>query len=105
MNSWTIPVLQTIAQSGAGVEELLEAVDRHYAFLDISGELIERRRARAAVRVREVADRELCGILWQSERTTALLESGLDRIERGDATPYSVSSTILTELFDSTGGT
>ena len=105
MNSWTIPVLKTIAQSGEGVEELLEAVDRHHAFLDISGELIKRRRARAGVRVREVADRELCGILWHSERTTALLESGLDRIERGDATPYSVSSTILTELFDSTGGT
>ncbi|MEE2669931.1 MAG: methylmalonyl Co-A mutase-associated GTPase MeaB [Gemmatimonadota bacterium] len=103
--SWTIPVLKTVAQSGEGVEELLAAVDRHHTFLDTSGELFERRRARAAVRVREVADRELCGVLWQSERTTALLEAGLDLIETGDATPYSVSSSILTELFASTGRT
>ena len=98
--TWTIPVMKTVAQSGQGVEELFEAVDRHHAFLDTSGELTERRRARAAVRVREVADRELRGAFWRNEQTTALLEAGLDRIEAGDATPYSVSASILAAFLD-----
>lgn len=98
--TWSIPVLKTVAQSGEGVEELFEAVERHYAFLDTSGGLMERRRARAAVRVREVANRELLGVLWRNERTRVLLKAGLDRIEAGDATPYSVSSSILAELLD-----
>ena len=93
-------MLKTVAQSGEGVEELFEAVERHYAFLDTSGGLMERRRARAAVRVREVANRELLGVLWRNERTRVLLKAGLDRIEAGDATPYSVSSSILAELLD-----
>lgn len=101
--TWSIPVLKTVAQSGEGVEELFEAVERHYAFLDTSGGLMERRRARAAVRVREVANRELLGVLWRNERTRVLLEAGLDRIEAGDATPYSVSSSILAELLDAAG--
>jgi len=101
--TWSIPVLKTVAQSGEGVEELFEAVERHYAFLDTSGGLMERRRARAAVRVREVANRELLGVLWRNERTRVLLKAGLDRIEAGDATPYSVSSSILAELLDAAG--
>lgn len=101
--TWSIPVLKTVAQSGEGVEELFEAVERHYAFLDTSGGLMERRRARAAVRVREVANRELLGVLWRNERTRVLLKAGLDRIEAGDATPYSVSSSIVAELLDAAG--
>ena len=66
-----------------------------------SGELGTRRRARAAVRVREVADREVRGILWGRESTAVLLEEGLDRIRDGEATPYSVSSSIVRDLLES----
>ena len=60
---WVIPVLQTVAQTGEGVPELLDAVDRHREHLEESGELGVRRRGRAAVRVREVTERALRGIL------------------------------------------
>ena len=97
---WEIPVLKTVAQTSEGVPELLAAIDDHRTFLLESGELRSRRRARAAVRVREVADRQLRGILWGRPAAAALLEEGLDRIQDGDATPYSVSSMILGELLD-----
>ncbi len=98
--AWQIPVLKTVAQTGEGVPELMAAIDEHGSFLEKSGELQARRRARAAVRVREVADRELRGMLWGSEATAALLDTGLDRIQEGDATPYSVSSSIIGLLLD-----
>ena len=97
---WAVPVFKTVAQTGEGVPELLDALDRHREHLDGSGQLGARRRARAAVRVREVAERSLHGILWGSEATSGLLEDGLDHIQRGAATPYSVSAKILTALLD-----
>ena len=99
--AWEIPVLKTVAQTGEGVPELLAAIDEHGAFVSGSGELGTRRRARAAVRVREVADREVRGILWGRESTAVLLEEGLDRIRDGEATPYSVSSSIVRDLLES----
>ena len=95
---WTIPVLKTVAQTGEEVPELLDAVDRHREYLDDSGELRVRQRGRAAVRVREVTERSLRGILWRSETTTELLDAGLDHIQKGTATPYSVSASILKAL-------
>ena len=95
---WTIPVLKTVAQTGEGVPELLDAVDRHREYLDDSGELGVRQRGRAAVRVREVTERSLRAILWRTETTMGLLDAGLDHIQRGTATPYSVSASILKAL-------
>jgi LAO/AO transport system kinase len=95
---WVIPVLQTVAQTGEGVPELLDAVDRHREHLEESGELGVRRRGRAAVRVREVTERAFRGILWGSEATGTLLEAGLDEIQQRTATPYSVSASILKVL-------
>jgi LAO/AO transport system kinase len=95
---WVIPVLKTVAQTGEGVPELLDAVDRHRDHLAESGELTIRRRGRAAVRVREVTERSLRGVLWGSEATKELLDAGLDHIQQGTATPYSVSASILKAL-------
>ncbi len=95
---WEIPVLPTIAQTGEGVSELLDAVDRHRDWLVASGGLAERRRARARRRVHEVVDRELRRVAWRSVTVNDLLERGLDEIQHGAATPYSVAARILRNL-------
>ncbi|MFQ5536653.1 MAG: methylmalonyl Co-A mutase-associated GTPase MeaB [Gemmatimonadota bacterium] len=92
---WEIPVLKTTAQTGEGLEELLDAVDRHRAWLLESGEMERRRRARARIRVQDVVDRELRRVAWRSSRVQDLLEEGLDEIQRGEETPYSVAGRIL----------
>ncbi len=95
---WAIPVLKTVARPGEGVPELLDAVDQHREYLDESGQLRIRQRGRAAVRVREVTERSLRGILWGGDATAGLLDVGLDDIQQGLATPYSVSVSILNVL-------
>ena len=97
-DGWAIPVLKTVAQTGEGVPELLDAVDQHRAYLGESGQLEIRRRERASTRIREVTERSLRGILWGGEATRELLESGLDLVQQGTATPYSVSASILRVL-------
>lgn len=95
---WAIPVLKTVAQNGDGVADLLDAVGRHRTWLEESGELERRRRARARTRVRDVVDRELRRMAWESTASGAALEEGLDGILRGEATPYSVARALLAPL-------
>jgi len=98
---WDIPVLKTVAQSGEGLAEVLQAVDRHRAWLVESGEIEVRRRARARVRVQNVVDRELRLLARRTAASGGRLEQGLDEIQRGTETPYSVARAVLEELVGS----
>jgi LAO/AO transport system kinase len=98
---WQIPVLRTVAQSGEGLPDVLEAVDRHREWLTESGELNVRRRARARVRVQNVVDRELRLLARHTASSGGRLERGLDAIDQGLETPYSVAREVLADLLGS----
>lgn len=97
---WTIPILKTVAQSGEGVPELMECVERHRAFLVESGELERRRRRRADARIKDVVNRGLRQVTWTDPESLAQLDAGIGRVTRGEATPYSVATEILAGLLD-----
>jgi LAO/AO transport system kinase len=92
---WKIPVLKTVAQTGAGVDGLATAIEEHRTYLEASGELEHRRRERAAGRVRDVAERELSRIVWGSVETSELLAQGVEAVARGAETPYTVARRIV----------
>jgi LAO/AO transport system kinase len=92
---WAIPVLQTVAATGQGVDELVEALDRHHAWLQASGELARRRRRRLAERVREAVDRGLRERAWTERGGQAILEESLPALEAGETTPYEVAERIV----------
>lgn len=54
-----VPILSTVATTGDGVPELVDAIDGHRAWLDSSGELAEHRRQEARHQVLSVAQRML----------------------------------------------
>jgi LAO/AO transport system kinase len=56
---WTPPVLLTSADRGAGVDPLLDALERHHRHLLETGELEAHRRARATLRFRQAVDAAL----------------------------------------------
>ncbi len=60
--SWTPPVLRTIAVQNSGTVELLEAIDRHTVFLRSSGERLRRDRERLQV---ELIDRLQAALVEQ----------------------------------------
>jgi len=97
-DGWSVPVLTTNALNEDGVPELLDAAERHRSWMIESGQLEKRRRDRAAIRVRDVVDRELRRVAWRSEPVRDLLESGVERIAAGRGTPYSVAHKILDAL-------
>ncbi len=96
--SWTPPVLLTMAHAGEGVNELIEAVGEHREYLHRSGELDRRREARTLVRVRDVLDRELQRVVRRSLKQDDFRTSVLARIRAGQASPYSIAGEFLRRM-------
>jgi LAO/AO transport system kinase len=92
---WSIPVLKTIAETGAGVPELAESIVSHARWLDDTGERVRRRRQRLGERVREQVTRGLERLAWEQSGGAALLDESLPALERGDLTPYALAARIL----------
>lgn len=76
---WQVPILKTIATEGEGLGALVDAIERHRAYLADSGLLVERQRAgieaELATRLREaLLDRLI------RQRTPAALEELIERV-------------------------
>ena len=98
--TWTPPVLSTVAAKEEGIEELAEALDRHFRYLERSGTLRTRRRARLRERVVEVVESKTRQRLWGDEATNAWLEERLPAMEAGEATPFGIADALLSRSAD-----
>jgi LAO/AO transport system kinase len=94
-DSWTPPVLRTAAAKGEGIADVLAAVDRHFAYLEASGTLRDRRRARLRERIMEVVEGKVRQRLWTNPATGAWVEDRLPALEAGTATPFGVADELL----------
>ncbi len=92
---WTPPVLRTVAAKDEGITELADALERHFRYLEDSGSLRDRRRARLRERVVEVVEDKARRRLWSDEDTRIWLESRLPELEAGTSTPFAVADALL----------
>ena len=93
--TWTPPVLRTVASKGEGIEELITALDRHVRYLAASGELKRRRRQRLREQVIDVTEHKIRQRLWRDDDTNAFIDSMLPALESGTATPFTVAEQLL----------
>lgn len=92
---WTPPVIRTVASSGEGVADVVEATDRHRGYLDRSGALGERRRAGLRDRVVDVVEMRVRTRLWSDADTNAWLKAQLPMLETGATNPFGVADELL----------
>ena len=94
--SWTPPVVPTVAETGQGIEALMEAVDRHRQWLRQSGEGESRLRARAANRL----DGELRHALterFRREVSDGRYEAALSAVLERRRTPAQAAEELIRE--------
>lgn len=96
--AWEHPVLLTSAVKGEGTEALVEALEKHYRWMQESGELAARRTKRLAARTREVVDRSVHRWIWQETRAEELLRERLDDLAAGRISPYELATDIVAGL-------
>ncbi|AJE42562.1 methylmalonyl Co-A mutase-associated GTPase MeaB [Streptomyces nodosus] len=94
---WRPPIVKTVASRGEGVEEVVEALEKHRAWMEERGVLAERRLARAAREVETIAVtalRERIGDLHGDRYLGALAE----RIVAGELDPYRAADELVAGL-------
>src|SRR6185503_4427804 len=92
---WTPPVLRTVAQKAEGSSEVVDALDAHFGYLERSGMLSRRRRARLRERVVDVVEQRVRRRLWHDHGTTEWLDAQLPALEAGATNPFDVADALL----------
>lgn len=95
---WEPQIVETVATSAEGIDELLETFAAHREYLESSGALEEKARTRYAEEVRTLL-REDAGRLLEDElERRGGIESVVDRIAAREIDPYTVADEIVTPL-------
>ncbi|MFE4669565.1 methylmalonyl Co-A mutase-associated GTPase MeaB [Streptomyces sp. NPDC056716] len=91
---WRPPIIKTVASRSQGVDEVVEALEKHRAWMEERGVLTERRRVRAAHEVEAIAVaalRERIADLRGDRRLVALAE----RVVAGEVDPYGAADELV----------
>ncbi|KOU58596.1 methylmalonyl Co-A mutase-associated GTPase MeaB [Streptomyces sp. NPDC054949] len=96
---WRPPIVKTVAARGQGIDELVEALEKHRAWMDERGVLAERRTARAAREVETIAVTALRARMADL-RGDARLDALAARVAVGELDPYAASDALLATLTD-----
>ncbi|MEU5835128.1 methylmalonyl Co-A mutase-associated GTPase MeaB [Streptomyces diacarni] len=91
---WRPPVVKAVAARGEGVEEMVAALDKHRGWMEEHGVLAERRAARAAKEIENIALtalRERMGELRGGKRLDALAA----RVVEGSLDPYAAADALV----------
>ncbi|MGA2383485.1 MAG: methylmalonyl Co-A mutase-associated GTPase MeaB [Gemmatimonadales bacterium] len=102
---WEPPVVVTTALRDEGVGELVEALDRHFGALEVSGDLEARRRRRLQVRTREVLERALRRWVWSDAGPKPAVDGALADVAAGRRSPYEAVAEVLERIRTKDGRT
>jgi LAO/AO transport system kinase len=94
-DDWTPPIVRTVGTEGTGLDALDDAIAAHRAHGESTGALSAKRKWRAADRVRDLVARRLERLVWLEAGGEEKLVAALERIEKGEETPYSAAAAIV----------
>jgi LAO/AO transport system kinase len=100
LDQWTPPVLRAVATKREGLDEFSAALDRHFSYLEGSGTLGQRRRARLRERVVDVVGERVHDRLWNDAGTNRWLDDQLAALESGTTNPFDVADALLARSGD-----
>jgi LAO/AO transport system kinase len=99
--AWRPPIVKTVAARAStpdsGLDKLVEAIEKHRAWMAEHGELDRRRRARAAAEIEAIAVGTVRQRFGQVHGSTAL-DAAAGRVVAGDTDPYTAADELVAEL-------
>ena len=94
---WRPPVVKTVAARGEGVDDVMEALDKHQGWLDATGTLRLRRLKRAADEIEAIALAALRARMGDLRAGHGLDDNAAAVVE-GQIDPYAAADDILAQL-------
>jgi len=98
-DAWKPPIVQTVAQTGQGVDEVVEKIDEHRAWMESSGDLDRRRVRRARDEIEAIAVTALRE-RWGDVHARGELDELAEKVAAGSSDPYTAADALLESYTD-----
>jgi len=98
--AWEPRVVETVAPSGEGVDELIGALDDHRAFLEASGRLEEKARSRYAEELWTLVRDDLGELARRELDARGGLDALVDDIVDRETDPYTLADEVVAPIAD-----
>ncbi|RDI71143.1 methylmalonyl Co-A mutase-associated GTPase MeaB [Halopelagius longus] len=98
--TWHPVVVETVATTGDGVDELVETLDSHAAFLDRTGARAELERTRYAEEIRQLLRSDANALVEEELRRRGGAEAFAERVADRETDPYAVAEDVLRPIRD-----
>jgi LAO/AO transport system kinase len=95
---WEPQIVETVAERGEGVDELLETLAEHRQYLDDSGEHEIQQRQRYAEEIRTLIREDVNELLTEELEAQGGLEEFVTQVVERETDPYSVSDRVVEPL-------
>ncbi len=92
---WVPPIVETVATSGEGVENLVEAFAEHREYLEASGELEEQARTRYAEEIRALLRDDLGDLIRAEIDERGGMDDLVERVRKRETDPYTVVDEVV----------
>ncbi|GAA2739207.1 methylmalonyl Co-A mutase-associated GTPase MeaB [Pedococcus aerophilus] len=96
-NLWRPPVVKTVAAQGQGIDEVMEALDKHVAWMEETGTLRERRVRRAGDEIEAIALQQLRARMGDLRHGSGVDELA-GRVVDGSTDPYAAADQVVAAL-------
>jgi LAO/AO transport system kinase len=94
---WRPPVVKTVAHQGQGIDEVMEALDKHVRWMEKSGMLRERRVRRAGDEIESIALQQLRARMGDLRHGNGVDELAADVVD-GKTDPYAAADQVVSAL-------
>jgi LAO/AO transport system kinase len=92
---WRPPIVETVANDGEGIADVLEELAEHRQYLTDSGELAAQERMRYAEEIRTLLQEDVRALLEREIDRRGGIEEYVERVRARKTDPYAVSDDLL----------
>jgi LAO/AO transport system kinase len=96
--TWLPPVVGTVATRNEGIDELLESIDIHRAYLSQNDRMEQKRVEALRNRTTMIIEEKLKELFWENAYIKEKLDGVLDAVVAGKKSPYEVAGEIIEPL-------
>ncbi|MFB6186600.1 MAG: methylmalonyl Co-A mutase-associated GTPase MeaB, partial [Halobacteriaceae archaeon] len=95
---WSPEILTTIANKDEGINDVIETIEKHQAFLTESGRKAEKRQVRYAEEIKTLLREDVNGLIASEIEAMGGIEELSEQVLTKETDPYTLADTIIEPL-------
>ncbi|WP_049988737.1 methylmalonyl Co-A mutase-associated GTPase MeaB [Natrinema salifodinae] len=92
---WTPPIVETVATTGTGVDDFMDELANHRAYLVDSGARAEKARQRSAEEIRTLLREDVHSLLEDELAAAGGVDDLAEAVRTGETDPYTIADEVL----------